>query len=54
MNLILSDYFSQTTQMDLQGMPAGLNRYIVCSKDVSVEQMRKINTALLKIYPVKK
>lgn len=45
---------SQTTQMDLQGMPAGLNRYIVCSKDVSAEQMRKINTALLKIYPVRK
>ncbi|MFZ6870544.1 hypothetical protein ACO0LF_00565 [Undibacterium sp. Di27W] len=45
---------SQTTQMDLQGMPAGLNRYIVCSKDVTAEQMRKINTALLKIYPSKK
>lgn len=45
---------SQTTQMDLQGMPAGLNRYIVCSKDVTAEQMRKINTALLKIYPVRK
>ncbi|PXX39956.1 transporter substrate-binding domain-containing protein [Undibacterium pigrum] len=45
---------NQTTQMDLQGMPAGLNRYIVCSKDVSVDQMRKINTALLKIYPTKK
>jgi len=45
---------SQTTQMDLQGMPSGLNRYIVCSKDVTVEHMRKINTALLKIYTLKK
>ena len=45
---------SQTTQMDLQGMPSGLNRDIVCSKDVTVEHMRKINTALLKIYTLKK
>ncbi len=43
-----------TTQMDLPGMPPGLNRYIVCSKDISAEQMQKINASLQKIYPVKK
>lgn len=41
-------------QIDLQGMPPGLNRYIICSKDVSTRQMQKINTALQKIYPAKK
>ncbi|MCH8619822.1 hypothetical protein [Undibacterium sp. TS12] len=48
------DSLRLTTQMDLPGMPAGLNRYIVCSKDVSLEQMQKINMALQKFYPIKK
>lgn len=37
------------TQIDLPGMPQGIDRYIVCSKDVSAERMQKINEGLAKI-----
>lgn len=44
----------QVHQVDLDGMPAGLDRYIVCSKDVEPEVMTKINHALVKLVaPVK-
>lgn len=42
------------TQLDLSGMPNGLKRYILCSKDMSGEQMQRINSALQKIYQEKK
>ncbi len=48
------DSLHQTIQMDLAGMPAGLNRYIVCSKDVPPEQMQKINAAIQKVFRSKK
>lgn len=44
----------QTTQIDLPGMPRGLDRYIVCSKDIPAEQMLRINVALQKIFKAKK
>lgn len=44
----------QTTQLDLMGMPAGLSRYIVCSKDVSADKMQRINIAIQKFANVKK
>jgi uncharacterized protein (TIGR02285 family) len=37
-------------QLDLQGMPNGLSRYIVCSNDVSAETMKKINAAIAKVW----
>lgn len=41
-------------QVDLDGMPAGLDRYIICSKDVAPEVMTKINQALAKrVVPAK-
>jgi polar amino acid transport system substrate-binding protein len=43
-----------TTQIDLKGMPPGLDRYIVCSKDVPAAAMQKINRALTKLVPQKK
>lgn len=42
------DQLSELTQVDVEGMPAGLERYIVCSKDVGPAVMRNINTALSK------
>lgn len=36
-------------QIDMPDMPAGIDRYIICSKDVSLERMQKINDALAKI-----
>lgn len=36
-------------QVDLEGMPAGLDRYIICSKDLAPEIMMKINLALAKL-----
>ncbi|MFZ6657074.1 hypothetical protein [Undibacterium sp. TJN19] len=48
------DSLRLTTQMDLGGMPQGLNRYIVCSKDVTAEQMQKINAALVKVFVARK
>ncbi len=44
----------QTKQIDLPDMPPGLDRFIVCSKDVSAEQMAAINSAIQKIYRSKK
>lgn len=35
-------------QVDIEGMPAGLDRYIICSKDVAPEIMKKINHSLAK------
>ena len=43
-----------TRQMDLNGMPPGLNRYIVCSKDMTADQMARINAAIQKINATKK
>ncbi len=43
-----------TTQLDLKGMPQGLDRYIVCSKDVPASSMKKINQALARLVPQKK
>ncbi len=43
-----------TTQIDLKGMPQGLDRYIVCSKDVPAAAMKKINQALARLVPQKK
>ncbi|MFZ6767910.1 hypothetical protein ACO0LM_12590 [Undibacterium sp. Di26W] len=48
------DSLHQTTQMDLAGMPAGLHRYIVCSKDLPPEQMQKINAGIQKVFRAKK
>ncbi|MFZ6816312.1 hypothetical protein ACO0K3_17705 [Undibacterium sp. Rencai35W] len=48
------DSMRETLQIDLKGMPPGLNRYIVCSKDVSAETMRKINLSLAKLLAVKR
>lgn len=48
------DSLRRTTQMDLAGMPAGLNRYIVCSKDMPPEQMQRINAAIQKVFRGKK
>lgn len=48
------DSLRQTRQMDLQGMPPGLNRYIICSKDMTAEQMAKINLAIQKVATPKK
>lgn len=39
---------NEVHQVDLDGMPAGLDRYIVCSKDIAPEVMTKINRALAK------
>ncbi|MFZ6749983.1 hypothetical protein [Undibacterium sp. Ren11W] len=44
----------QSAQLDLSGMPAGLNRYIVCSKDIPAEQMARINAAIQKVNGIKK
>jgi polar amino acid transport system substrate-binding protein len=44
----------QSAQLDLSGMPAGLNRYIVCSKDIPTEQMVRINAAIQKVNAIKK
>lgn len=41
-------------QVDLEGMPAGLDRYIICSKDVAPDVMKKINQSLSKFTaPIK-
>lgn len=47
------EYLRQTVRMDLSGMPPGLDRYIVCSKDMNAEQMQRINAAIQKIYKAK-
>ena len=43
------EHLRQTAQLDLPGMPPGLDRYIVCSKDIKAEQMQRINAALQKV-----
>lgn len=45
-------YFKQTTIIDIDGVPKGLDSYIVCSKDVTKEKMLKINEAIRKLTPV--
>lgn len=47
------EYLRQTVQVDLSNMPPGLDRYIVCSKDLSSAQMQRINAAIQKIYKAK-
>lgn len=42
------EQLSELTQVDVEGMPAGLDRYIVCSKDIAPAVMSKINAALAK------
>lgn len=39
---------------EFEGVPAGLDSYVVCSKDVAPEQMLRINAAIQKIAPIKK
>jgi uncharacterized protein (TIGR02285 family) len=43
------EQFTNLTQVEVDGIPEGLDRYIVCSKDVPAATMRKINQSLLKI-----
>ncbi len=43
------EQLSELTQIDIDGMPAGLDRYIICSKDVAPAVMTKINASLAKI-----
>ncbi len=38
-----------TQIIDVKGIPIGLNSYIVCSKDITPEQMQRINAAIQKI-----
>lgn len=47
-------YLYQTKIGDLSGTPTGINSYIVCSKDISAEQMQRINAAIQKITKIKK
>lgn len=47
------EYLRQTVQVDLSDMPPGLDRYIVCSKDMKPEQMQRINAAMRKVYKTK-
>jgi polar amino acid transport system substrate-binding protein len=42
------DSLRQTQIFDVKGTPLGLNSYIVCSKDISPEQMQRINDAIQK------
>lgn len=39
---------------ELEGIPAGLDSYVVCSKDVAPEKMLRINAAIQKIWSAKK
>lgn len=43
------EQLTELTQVDVEGMPAGLDRYIVCSKDVAPAVMNKINVSLSKL-----
>jgi hypothetical protein len=43
------DNLRDTQIIDVKGIPIGLNSYIVCSKDMTPEQMQRINTAIQKI-----
>ncbi|MFZ6820600.1 transporter substrate-binding domain-containing protein [Undibacterium sp. Ji22W] len=45
---------SELTQVDIDGMPPGLDRYIICSKDVTSAMMSKINASLTKFNSVTK
>lgn len=44
------EQFSELSQVDIDGMPAGLDRYIVCSKDVPAAYIKRINDSLIKLY----
>jgi len=44
----------EATQVDFPDLPPGLNRYIVCSKDVPAETMAKINKAIETVRSAKK
>jgi polar amino acid transport system substrate-binding protein len=48
------EQLSELTQVDIDGMPAGLDRYIVCSKDVTPIVMNKINASLANITATNK
>jgi uncharacterized protein (TIGR02285 family) len=48
------DTIRDTVQIDFSDMPAGLNRYIVCSKDVPADVMAKINKAIEMVKAAKK
>lgn len=48
------DHLYQGQLFELEGMPAGLDSYVVCSKDVAPEKMLRINAALQKIGNSKK
>jgi polar amino acid transport system substrate-binding protein len=39
-------YFQQTRIVEMEGIPKGLDSYIVCSKDISASKMAKINDAI--------
>jgi polar amino acid transport system substrate-binding protein len=39
-------YFQQTRIVEIDGIPKGLDSYIVCSKDISTSTMSKINDAI--------
>lgn len=47
-------HLQHTTVIDLPGIPAGINSYIVCSKDLTPGQMRRINAAIQQIGKFKK
>jgi polar amino acid transport system substrate-binding protein len=42
-------YFQQTRIVEMEGIPKGLDSYIVCSKDISTINMAKINDAILQL-----
>jgi polar amino acid transport system substrate-binding protein len=44
---------NELTQLDMQDMPPGLDRYIICSNDVAQAVMNKINLSLAKIAVTK-
>ncbi len=41
-------YLSDTRILDLEGVPEGLDSFIVCSKDISTSVMAKLNAAIVK------
>jgi polar amino acid transport system substrate-binding protein len=48
------DNMRTAVQIDFPDMPRGLNRYIVCSKDVPREVMARLNRAIEKVRDEKK
>jgi polar amino acid transport system substrate-binding protein len=43
----------ETEIVDVKGIPSGLNSYIVCSKDITNEQMQRINAAIEEVTKAK-